>query len=502
MKTPALPRRPLRLRALLSAGFGLVLALGAAASSSADAAAGTHAAARARTVAPGGTWGRAEEVPGLAALSSGGDAGVTSVSCARPGNCGAGGFYTDSSIHGQGFMVNEKAGAWGQAEEVPGLGALNAGGGAEVTSVSCPAPGACAAGGAYIDSSGFQSGIQAFVVSEKYGVWGQAEEVPGLAALNATGHAKVTSVSCARPGDCSAVGQYRDSEFALQGFVVSETNGVWGQAEAIPGLVALNTDAQAEVTSVSCGAPGDCSAGGNYQTPFSRQHGFVVSEKGGVWGQAEEVPGLAALNQRLLAGVRSVSCAGAGECAAGGFYAGKAGRVQGFVVSERNGVWGQAKPVPGLAALNTGGLAEVTPVSCARPGDCSAGGDYAQAGPNEQGFVVGETNGRWGRAEQVPGLAALRTGSEAKVFSLSCAAPGDCSAGGFYETASPQVQGFVVSETNGHWGRAVKVPGLAALNTRGDATISSVSCTAAGECSAGGSYRDGSGLHGFVVGQT
>ena len=443
MKTSALPRHSLRPRVLLSGGFGLVLVLGAAASSPADAIAGTRAAAPARAVASGGAWKQAEQVPGLAALNVGGAARVKSVSCARPGNCGAGGSYADGSGHDQGFVVNEKA-----------------------------------------------------------GVWGQAEEVPGLTALNTTGRAEVTSVSCARPGDCSAVGQYRDSEFALQGFVVSETNGVWGQAEAIPGLVALNTDAQAEVTSVSCGAPGDCSAGGNYQTPFSRQHGFVVSEKGGVWGQAEEVPGLAALNQRLLAGVRSVSCAGAGECAAGGFYEGKAGRVQGFVVSERNGVWGQAKPVPGLAALNTGGLAEVTPVSCARPGDCSAGGDYAQAGPNEQGFVVGETNGRWGRAEQVPGLAALRTGSEAKVFSLSCAAPGDCSAGGFYETASPQVQGFVVSETNGHWGRAEKVPGLAALNTRGDATISSVSCTAPGECSAGGSYRDGSGLHGFVVGQT
>jgi hypothetical protein len=502
MKTSALPRRPLRLRALLSAGFGLVLALGAAASYSADAAAGTHAAARAGTVAAGGTWGQAEEVPGLAALNTGGNARVDSVSCARPGNCGAGGFYVDGSGHGQGFVVNEKAGAWGRAEEVPGLAALNAGGNAGVTSVSCPAPGACAAGGVYIDSSGFQSGVQAFVVSEQYGTWGQAEEVPGLAALNATGHAEVTSVSCARPGDCSAVGQYRDSGFSVQGFAVSEKGGVWGQAEAIPGLAALNTGAQAEVTSVSCGAPGDCSAGGNYQTPFSQQHGFVVTETGGVWGQAEEVPGLAALNQRLLASVRSVSCAGAGDCAAGGFYEGKARRVQGFVVSQTNGVWGQAKQVPGLAALNTGGDAEVTPVSCARPGDCSAGGEYAQGGPNQQGFVVGETNGHWGRAEAVPDLAALRTGSKAGVLSLSCAAPGDCGAGGAYDTANFEEQGFVVSETHGHWGRAEKVPGLAALNTRGGATISSMSCAAPGECSAGGFYADGSGLQGFVVSQT
>jgi hypothetical protein len=501
METSALPHRPLRTRALLSGGFGLVLALGAAAASPADAVAGTHAAAPARAVASGGTWGQAQPVPGLAALNVGGDARVTSVSCARPGNCGAGGAYTDSSGNGQGFVVNEKAGVWGRAEVVPGLAALNVGGGAGVTSVSCTQPGACSAGGSYIDSSGFQSGLQAFVVSEKHGVWGQAEEVPGLGALNTTGHAEVTSVSCARPGECSAVGHYRDSSFAQQGFVVSETHGVWGQAEAVPGLAALNTGQVADVTSVSCARPGDCSAGGNYMVGFSQQQGFVVNEKDGVWGQAQEIPGLAALNQRGFAGVQSVSCARTGDCGAGGFYGTGA---QGFVVAETNGVWGRAQRVPGLAALNRGGLAEVMSVSCARPGGCNAGGFYAEmkGSPDQQGFVVSEKNGIWERAEAVPGLAALRTGRVAKVFSLSCARPGNCGAGGFYEDISFEGQGFVVSETHGSWGRAEAVPGLAALNTNGDAAVSSVSCAAPGECSAGGFYMDASGFQGFVVKET
>jgi hypothetical protein len=59
-----------------------------------------------------------------------------------------------------------------------------------------------------------------------------------------------------------------------------------------------------------------------------------------------------------------------------------------------------------------------------------------------------------------------------------------------------------VGEAKGIWGTAEPVPGLAALNTRGDATISSVSCTAAGECSAGGFYIDASGTQGFVVKET
>jgi hypothetical protein len=35
--------------------------------------------------------------------------------------------------------------------------------------------------------------------------WGLAEEVPGLGALNAGGNAQVVSLSCWRPGDCAAI---------------------------------------------------------------------------------------------------------------------------------------------------------------------------------------------------------------------------------------------------------------------------------------------------------
>jgi hypothetical protein len=496
MKTSALSRCPLRLRGVLSGGFSLVLVLGVAAFPSPDAVAGTHAAAGARAAASGGVWGQAQEVPGLAALNAGGDARVTSVSCARAGDCGAGGGYTDGSGGVEGFVVSETKGVWGQAEAVPGLAALNAGGGAEVTSVSCASAGECSAGGFYEDSTGFLSGVQAFVVSETKGVWGQAEAGPGLAALNTTGHAEVTSVSCARAGDCSAVGHYRDSSFAVQGFVVNETKGVWGQAEAVPGLAALNTGGQAEVTSVSCARAGECSAGGDYMVGFAAEQGFVVSETKGVWGQAEAVPGLAALNRRGLAAVRSVSCARAGDCSAVGHYRDGARRVQGFVVGEAKDVWGQAEKVPGLAALNTSGDAEVNSVSCARAGNCSAGGSYDLIG---HGFVVSETNGVWGRAEEVPGLAALRTGRFAVVLSVSCARAGDCSAGGGYEDGSFHGQGFVVGEAKGVWGQAEEVPGLAALNTDGAGTVLSVSCASAGHCSAGGDYRDGSGSQGFVV---
>jgi len=52
--------------------------------------------------------------------------------------------------------------------------------------------------------------------------------------------------------------------------------------------------------------------------------------------------------------VRSVSCGSAGNCAAGGSYRDRNGHGQGFVVSEKNGLWSRAIKVPGLATLNKG----------------------------------------------------------------------------------------------------------------------------------------------------
>ena len=71
------------------------------------AAAGTHGAAGARTAALGGTWGTAIEVPGTAALNQRGNAWLSSVSCASPGNCSAGGYYTPSEFLQEAFVVNE-----------------------------------------------------------------------------------------------------------------------------------------------------------------------------------------------------------------------------------------------------------------------------------------------------------------------------------------------------------------------------------------------------------
>ena len=154
--------------------------------------------------------------------------------------------------------------------------------------------------------------------------------------------------------------------------------------------------------------------------------------------------------------------------------------------------WRPAIEVPDLASLNKGGIGRVNSVSCASAGNCAAGGSYhIDSSRSQQAFVVGETSGTWGTAIGVSGSGAL--GANPGVTSVSCASAGNCAASGSYLDGHSHGQAFVVSQANDTWGTAIEVPGTGALTAGGAAFARSVSCRSAGNCAVGGSYRDGSG---------
>ena len=429
--TTHLTRR--RLAAVASTAVAAALLAGAG-----PAAAQAHSSAR----SPGGTravlgstWGTAKEVPGTATLNHGGSAYISSVSCASLGNCSAGGGYTDGSGHSQAFVVSQVSGTWGTAKEVPGTATLNQGGGAAVSSLSCASAGNCSAGGSYTDGSG---NAQAFVVSQVHGTWGTAKEVPGTAALS-TGGNFITSVSCASAGNCSAGGNYATTS-EEHPLVVSQTGGTWGKAKGIP----IGTGPGAQVSSVSCASAGNCSAGGAYEDAPGSAQAFVIGQIHGTWGTAKVIPGP---GSSTFAVINSVSCASAGNCSAAGTYRDSSGHFQALVVSQAGGSWGTAKEVPGTAALNQGGNATINSLSCASAGNCSAGGTYKDSSGHTQAFVVNQTRGIWRKAEELPGTATLNKGGNATINWLSCAPAGNCSAGGYYKDSSGHFQAFIVSQT-------------------------------------------------------
>ena len=358
-------------------------------------------------------------------------------------------------------------GVWGTAQEVPGTAGLNQGGGADIDSVSCASAGNCSAGGVYVDGSGIH---QAFVVSEVNGSWQQAEEVPGSAALNqGGGSAAIFSVSCASAGNCSAGGDYGYGAGVSQAMVVSEVNGTWQQAEEVPGTAPLTLGGgSAAILSVSCASAGNCSAGGDYAGDGSGG-AFVVSEVHGTWQQEEEVPSIATLGPGGGASIQSVSCGSAGNCSAGGYYTVSLHNQQAFLVSQVGGTWQQPEEVPGTATLDQGGEGSIDSVSCASAGACSAGGNYTDGSGHQQAFVVSEVSGSWQQAIEVPGTATLNQGNGpgAGIDSVSCASVGNCGAGGYYTDSAGHRQAFVVGEVSGDWQQAEEVPGTATLNQGG-----------------------------------
>ena len=319
------------------------------------------------------------------------------------------------------------------------------------------------------------------------GTWGPAKAIPGVATLIAgsdADFASVDTISCPSAGDCLAAGSYSAKSGLFQGYVAEETRGTWHKAVPVPGLARLNTGGGVFILGGSCASPGNCAITGSY-TPgkpgslADEAQAFVASETGGVWQQAITVPGTAALNAGDYAEGRAISCAAPGWCALGGDYqATSGGYDQPFVASESNGKWGTAGAVPGIAALFPRGDRQLAAVSCPAPGDCVAAGNTFAGG-----FALRLSGGAWSTAVTIAGLGELDA--------LSCPAAGACVAAG---STSFGYGGFAATaaQSAGVWGKAVMLPGAKAYTHKGkkatSSGISDLSCPAVGYCVAGGQY--------------
>ena len=118
-----------------------------------------------------------------------------------------------------------------------------------------------------------------------------------------------------------------------------------------------------------------------------------------------------------------------------------------------------SKPPRCPDAALTPGEAVLTSVSCAAPGACTAGGWYYDTSFHYQAFAVEERHGQWGNALELPGSATLGNGYETAVRAISCGAPGECVAGGQYMGRAGRRRAFVSVETHGHWDDAIRVRG-------------------------------------------
>jgi hypothetical protein len=397
------------------------------------------------------------------------------------------------------MVIGPALGSGSTAEAVSTSAAGLTGGGVEA--ISCVSAGECTAVG---DRTPVNR-IALFVVSEKHGVWGVARPVPGLAALLGGGEpmARFNVVSCSSAGNCGAGGVYFTGTAGTQPFVVSERNGIWGTIEKVPGVAPLNTGRDAMTQDMSCSSTGNCGAGGFYVTSRGVTGGFVVSEQDGAWGRARKV-GVAG------AGISKITCVSPGNCLATGVY-GTTGGTFPFTVTQRDGRWGKARTFPRLIALTSGGrYADITSISCKAVGDCTAVGFYYFTSQQDTVFAFRQQNGTWGPVIPVPGIDVLAQDAVsvtigslfADFAGVACRSAGNCSAAGRYLPNPGGGSGVYVStEKNGVWDTAADLPGIATLSGNSVESEPVLSCGAAGDCSLGGSYFSSRHVKPYVAAQ-
>ena len=270
-----------------------------------------------------GTWAAGVDapLPANAATSPYTESPLRAVSCASAGNCGAVGYYVDSSRTCQGLLLAETDGSW--ATGVEALPA-NAVGCAVTFAVSCPSAGNCSAD------------LGDYLLTETAGNWPTVLKpvLPANACPVGPGPGQCDgnyggsgSISCASAGNCTAVGDYTDSSGGDADLLLTETAGRWRAGVEAP-RPANAAASDASLTSVSCAPTGYCSAVGQYGAG-----GLLLTKSAGKWTAARAaLPANAAKDPDRYAYLYSVSCAFAGHCSAVGIYHDSSGNTQGLLL--------------------------------------------------------------------------------------------------------------------------------------------------------------------------
>ena len=450
------------------------------------------ASAAAGTIGSVPTFGTAEPVAfAVGAESVSPEAEVLAVACIASAECVAGGFFADAAGKKLAFTMRMTSGEWdvatvaGFADGVAGVDPES-----EVTTIDCAAVGECVAGGNFENPDGY---TEAFVMTMTGGVWGLAGPVAYGVASSTEPDDYVTSVACAAVGECVAGGEFYNSTGWSQAFVMTMVGGAWGAAEPLAFVDAELVYTSEAVRTMACGAVGECVAGGDYRNVPQYTPAFVVTMTRGVWGQAEAVVVAAGMESPApRAAVRSVTCASAGECIAGGQFMDTNNDNPAFVMTMSNGEWGEAEPLLYTVTENLNSNASVDSVACAAIGECTAGGKFTDILGGQSAFVMTMVGGEWGEAEPVPfAVGSQRSNVDSATTSVACASTGECVAGGYFIDATGNQLAFVATMAGGVWDEAAPIvfaAGVASLDTQ--ALVNSVACAPSATCVAGGWFFD------------
>jgi hypothetical protein len=296
-------------------------------------------------------------------------------------------------------------------------------------------------------------------VSEANGSWAAASAIPDLGVGFV-----LDAIACSKPGWCEAVGSVANTAGGSSALAISYVHGVWGTPTAIvlPSGLAGDSAGDAKLSSVACTAPERCVAVGTISQASSSPYvdysdALVVMETDGSWQTASQppVPGDAdASGQGPYSYLDSVSCPAAGVCAAVGGY-----------------VRSRCQPgAEGHPACDYGAMLDLA----------YSGGSWTTAG--EIGPPDADDQNHLRQDE---------------LTAVTCTSVGNCLAGGHYSDASNTEAVMDAIQHNGVWSTqasALPVPTNAGETPSSPGSeIDTVACDSSSSCLAAGSYTDNAG---------
>jgi hypothetical protein len=196
---------------------------------------------------------------------------------------------------------------------------------------------------------------------------------------------ELASISCTTATSCVAVGAQasQNSEVATY---VEENAGVWGSSVVVSNPKNA-TPSSEYLSSVSCVAPTDCVAAGNWVDHQGNGFTETYTESGGIWGHAVDIPQPSNYNNPFA---DAISCvASVHSCTLVGALSDDSGALHAATAQMTNGTWGQLAN----AGIPFGALTdhELLGVSCASGVQCTAVGYYNTGGATAGTEAMGAT---------------------------------------------------------------------------------------------------------------
>jgi hypothetical protein len=279
--------------------------------------------------------------------------------------------------------------------------------------------------------------------------------------------ASLKAISCLPGAGCTAVGVSRVSGNKPILPLAESWNGNTWAIEPVPHPAGAT---ETYLNGVSCRSASDCTAAGDYQNANGQFLTLAERWNGAAW-TIEPTPSPSTTDNQLSA----VSCASAGDCTATGQYRKADGRAVSLAEHWNGRTWAvQNTPNPPGATFSS-----LDGVSCASAGNCIAVGGSGGASPEAP--LAEHWNGRTWAIQPAPAPPAA--GLFSSLAGVSCPSATTCTAVGIYATATGSNHAFAEHMNNGTW---TFQPTAKPKHKQ----LTAVSCTASYACTAVG-YRLG-----------